>query len=137
MSRYTTEDREACALMGRMEWQYPELYDLAFHVPNETRTHISTAVKLKKMGVKAGVPDYFLAVPVGRYHGLWIELKAPDQGCLSKAQKHWMTKLVNQGYAATVAYGADDAIWVISEYLIDVEIKTFRTRRDAKAAAKL
>lgn len=33
------------------------------------------AVKLKQMGVKAGIPDLCLPVPMGMYNGLYIEMK--------------------------------------------------------------
>ena len=42
---------------------------LLFAIPNGGHRHIGTARKLKAEGVKAGVPDCFLAVPKDEKHG--------------------------------------------------------------------
>lgn len=54
--------------------KYPEI-DLMFHIPNGGSRNKLEAANLKKQGVKAGVPDLFLPVGRGSYHGLFIELK--------------------------------------------------------------
>jgi len=132
--RIGPEDGEAISFMQELEVRYPEIYPHVFHVPNETRTHIATAKRLKRMGVRAGVPDYFIAVPVHGFHGLFIELKAVDRGSCTDHQKEWLSRLALQGYSTTVAYGAADAIWVLTEYLLHGGLKTFRTRKDARGA---
>ena len=53
---------------------HPELAML-YAVPNGGRRDKAEAAHLKMQGVKAGVPDLCLAVPKGKYHGLYIELK--------------------------------------------------------------
>lgn len=52
----------------------PEL-KLLYHIPNGGSRNKAEAANLKRQGVKAGVPDLFLPVPRGGYHGLYIELK--------------------------------------------------------------
>ena len=47
-----------------------------FHIPNGGSRNKLEASNLKKQGVKAGVPDLFLPVGRGSYHGLFIELKS-------------------------------------------------------------
>lgn len=47
----------------------------AFHIPNGEQREPSTAARLTRMGVKPGVPDVFLPVPMGIFHGLWSKLK--------------------------------------------------------------
>lgn len=54
--------------------EYPEV-DLMFHIPNGGSRNKLEAANLKRQGVKAGVPDLFLPVSRGGYHGLFIELK--------------------------------------------------------------
>lgn len=64
----------------------------------------------------SGVPDMFLPVAIPPFHGLYIELKTAT-GKLSKNQKEWQWQLRQQGYAADVAYGADQAIELLRQYL--------------------
>src|SRR4051812_28710500 len=52
--------------------QFPNL-NLLFAVPNGGLRHIATAANLVAEGVKRGVPDLVLPVPVAPYHGLFIE----------------------------------------------------------------
>ena len=55
------------ALLSR--GRIPEL-DLLFHIPNGGSRHPREAANLKRQGVKAGVPDLFLPIARGKYHGL-------------------------------------------------------------------
>ena len=98
-----------------MEQRYPALHWL-YHVPNGERRDVVTATKLKRMGVKAGVPDLFLPVPVGRYHGLFLEMKA-KKGRPSLVQKEWMEYLDRAGYKTEFGYGFADAAQKILDYL--------------------
>ncbi len=94
--------------------QYPELA-LLFHIPNERSDKIQ-AVILKRMGVKRGVPDLFLPVPSGEYHGLFIEMKKSG-GRSSNDQLYWLEHLKSNGYAATVCHGWEPATEVLKWYL--------------------
>lgn len=55
------------------------------------------AVKLKRMGVKAGIPDLCLPVPMGVYSGLYIEMKY-DTGRLEDSQKKMLKALAAAGH---------------------------------------
>ena len=70
--------------------------------------------------MKAGVPDLFLPVPRGPYHGLWIEMKV-GRNKPTAAQEEWMDRLSEQGYKCHVCYGWQDAMGMISAYLDDKE----------------
>ena len=97
--------------------EHPELAML-HATPNGGYRPMATAAKLKAEGVKAGYPDISLDVPCGRFHGLRIELKrANHSNGPTPAQKEWIDALRNYGYAAVIAYGADEAINVITAYL--------------------
>ncbi|MDD2370854.1 MAG: VRR-NUC domain-containing protein [Firmicutes bacterium] len=98
-----------------MRNKYPGLEKM-YHVPNGGHRHITTAMRLKAEGVKPGVPDIVLPVARGGFHGLYLELKA-DKGKLSKEQEKWLTDLKDEGYKAEVAYGFDEAIKTITNYL--------------------
>ncbi len=64
----------------------PKLKSHFFHVPNEGRHTVKYRVKLKRLGVKAGVPDLLFVLPGGRLG--CVELKS-DKGRQSKAQKEF------------------------------------------------
>jgi len=72
--------------------------------------------KMKKMGMKNGVPDIVIPVPRGRYHGLFIEMKRTSGSQLSAEQKKYIVDLNILGYKAEIAYGCDDAIRITEEY---------------------
>lgn len=94
---------------------WPEL-GMLHAIPNGGLRSARTAARLKKEGVKPGVPDMFLPVPRGKWHGLYIELKA-SKGKVSENQKAWINALHALGYYTSVCFGADAAINRIQEYL--------------------
>lgn len=96
----------------------PEL-KLLHAIPNGGKRHISTAVRLKREGVKSGVPDVFLPVPKGTQHGLYIEMKV-DRNKPSENQKWWIEQLQRQGYRVEVCYGWGEAVKVITEYMTGI-----------------
>lgn len=104
-----------------MQNRVPELA-LLYHVPNGGSRNVVEAKRLKAQGVKPGVPDLVLPVARGKYHGLYIELKTL-RGRVSDAQKQWLEALRNQGYAAIVCRGADEAIAMIAKYLAGEEVQ--------------
>lgn len=114
-----TEEQEQIAVIEwamLMEKQAPELA-LLYHCPNGADRHPAVAAKLKKQGVKPGVPDLFLPVARGTAHGLYIEMKRQKGGRVSEDQKAWMEALTQQGYLCVVAHGAEEACDVIWHYL--------------------
>ena len=94
---------------------HPELKNL-FAVPNGGLRSKSEAARLKASGVKAGVPDMFLAVPKGGYAGLFIEMKV-GKNKTSKDQDEWIERLMRAGYKCAVCYGFETARYEIEEYL--------------------
>jgi hypothetical protein len=114
-----TEESEQAYIFEWAEWEkgkYPELA-LLHAIPNGGYRSAKTAVMLKRTGVKPGVPDMFLPVARGAYHGLYIELKRSKGGRISDEQKQWLKALNDQGYAATVCYGHEEAIQTLTNYL--------------------
>ena len=95
--------------------KYPEL-ELLYSIPNGGKRNLLEAVRLKKEGVRAGVPDTFLSVAKGNFHGLYIELKS-DKGKLSLKQKNYIEKLREQSYKVAVCYGWEQARDTILRYL--------------------
>lgn len=95
--------------------RYPELR-LLYHIPNGEKRHIAVAMKLKRMGVKAGVPDLHLPVARRKYNGLFMELKV-NKNKLTDNQKFWKEALEKEGYFVYVAYGWEEAKNVLEWYL--------------------
>ena len=119
------EDMEQCALM---QWARITRHnggviaDWLIAIPNGGKRNAGEAARMKKQGVKAGVSDLFLALPAKRFHGLWIEMKAPETntspaGKLTQAQLDWLDRMASAGYAAKLCFGWQAAKDTITEYL--------------------
>lgn len=118
MIRDISEHEHAKYLMlwaGYVEINCPHV-SLLFAIPNGGHRKKGEAGKMKAEGVKAGVPDYFLPVARGKYHGLFIELKTV-KGKLSKPQKIWKMELEEQGFKVEVCHGWEAAAKAITNYL--------------------
>jgi VRR-NUC domain len=74
---------------------------------------------LKKQGMKNGVPDVCLAIPVAPYHGLYIELKRIGAPAPSTAQLGWHERLRKMGYWVGLCYGFEQAqhttLWYLGQ----------------------
>ena len=90
---------------------------LLFAIPNGGNRNVITAANLKAEGVRAGIPDLFLAVPRGGFGGLFIEMKKQKGGRVSDKQKTALSILEEQGYMAVVARGWSEARRTIENYL--------------------
>ena len=95
--------------------------------PNLNMIHCSlNGVKLsatqariaKAQGMLSGVPDLFLPVPRGKYHGLYIEMKH-GSNTLTENQKKFLQNAANVGFAVSVCYSAQEAIKRIEDYYKD------------------
>jgi len=100
---------------------YPEL-ELLYANMNGVRRSKRYTAKLKRRGMKAGIPDMLLPVARHGYHGLYIELKRPktkehNKGYTSKDQRRWIASLKKQGYAVFVCYGHAESISILVHYL--------------------
>ena len=118
-SSVPSESYEQETLFKWMELQMkkrPEL-KLCFHIANGGSRGKAEAARFKAEGVKAGVPDLFLPVSRGPYHGLFIEMKRRSGGRTSEAQRKWIAALAAQGYLATICYGWKEAAELIEDYL--------------------
>ena len=111
---------------------YPEYRGLYFSVPNGAHTKKTEAAILKAEGLTAGVADTFLAVPSGRWHGLFIEYKKEaleydeKTGKLHKSktyqekeQKEWQKLVEAQGYRYEIVRNFEEFNDLIKEYLKD------------------
>lgn len=91
-------------------------------IVNEGKRESWQGKRLVDIGLRKGVPDYFLPIPNKRWHGLFIEMKRIDQRKRKKrdSQEQWMDRLTKSGYLAVYAYGASDAIRIWKDYMNDI-----------------
>ena len=100
-----------CAALGihpELEWLHA--------IPNGGKRDKIEAAHLKAQGVKSGVPDLFLPVPKGDYHGLYIEMKV-NKNKPTDNQIKWLSALNSFGYATAVCYSAKEARDKIEKYI--------------------
>lgn len=88
---------------------------LWMHPANERRTSPQAGARLKRKGVKSGVPDILVFNNNWLYKGLAIELKIKPNK-LSVNQKQWIKDLEKEGWLCVVCYDLDEAIRIINEY---------------------
>lgn len=108
-----TEAQEQEAVIQYCDWRRIPV----FHIPNGGKRGKIEAARLKRQGVRAGVPDLCIPVPSKDKHGLFIEMKKSEGGKVSASQKVWLKILNDLGYQACVCKGYKEAIDVIESYL--------------------
>ena len=138
----TYEDNEHIRVVNYIKDKLPDV--LAFHVPSEGNKTPYERYKHSLFGNLKGLPDFIFLHPKYmsncskqiRYHGLAIELKAPEhnrvvlkgkdagkvvksKGKLSDEQKNIIERLNEMSYKAVCCFGAEEAIAVIDEYFKD------------------
>ena len=99
-------------------------WGMLFAIPNgKAASSIREAVNAKRTGLKRGVPDMFLPVPAGGWHGLFLELKRADgtRADLKPEQAEWLRRLQDAGYQTVVGYGWKAAVAEIGAYLGDAD----------------
>lgn len=112
-----SEDTEQINVIQWAGWnmnRYPELKWL-HHCPNGGSRNRAEAVKLKQMGVKAGVSDLCLPYQKGIYCGLYIEMKYGNNR-QQDTQKEFLADMAAAGHFVATCYSAEEAIKVIEEY---------------------
>jgi VRR-NUC domain len=112
----------------RINWEEMEQIKLAtwltkenilfYAIPNGGSRHPWEAVNLKRSGVRSGVPDLCIPIPMASkgLNSLYIELKRKDGGSVSENQKYWLSALNSLGHRAVVANGFDEAKKIVMDY---------------------
>ena len=97
--------------------KYPQMAFI-FAVPNGGMRSKVIGAKLKAEGVKRGVSDICVPIPIAPYHGAWIEMKSQNpKATTSNEQKTFAKAMITNGYQVALCRGADDAISFLSHYL--------------------
>lgn len=123
-----SEDAHQMALFAwsALEQQtYPQLRWL-HAIPNGGLRSARTGAKMKATGARKGVWDVYLPVPLfsfstGRYTaGLYIEMKKPGTGRLTKEQKEFEKHLSFYGFRRNICFTWEEARDAILEYLSNI-----------------
>lgn len=117
MRKRTSTEYQECLAYYKWAQFNPICREYLIKIPNEGKRNAFTGYCLKIIGLRAGVPDYFLPVPNDKYHGLWIEMKVDKSSNVQASQKEWIAKLNKIGHYAICTYGACQAIEVTENYL--------------------
>lgn len=96
--------------------RFPDL-EWMFHIPNGGTRNATEAECLRRQGVKAGIADICLPVARGGYHALYIELKRIKGSRKTKDQEDFINAMNARGNLATFAYGWQQAVEIITDYL--------------------
>lgn len=98
-----------------MEWVRNRTNLPVIHVANQRQTSPQHGMLLKRMGVRPGVSDMFFPRSGLTAKGLWVELKTKT-GKMTPLQIDFLEQMIEEGYAAEVAYGAEEAITKIKKF---------------------
>jgi hypothetical protein len=100
-------------------FQWARLHPIARHafaIPNGGKRNRITAAILKAEGVKAGVFDTFLPVPMHGRPGFWLEFKQ-GHNSLTSEQKRFAEAMLAFGFGCAAAYTVDAGIELTIAYL--------------------
>lgn len=114
-----SEHQSQCAFFERVALDHRTRDLPIFAIPNGGKRHVVTAMKMKREGVMAGVPDIFVAVarpPLCNCHGLFIEMKKEGEK-RTPVQELWGARLTRREYKVEVCFSADEAWSVLTAYL--------------------
>ena len=124
--KYTSEHNVYEQIAIYLQLQYPDVI-YRFDIAADLKLTMGQAVKHKKLHPNRGYPDLFIAEPMSKYHGLYIEVKKEGEK-LTKKDGSWRTphiteqaekieKLRVKGYKAEFGIGFDECKKIIDEYL--------------------
>lgn len=103
------EDDEHAIVAQWLDWRRV----LWWHTPNGGSRHSAEAAKLKRLGVRPGVPDFLIATAPPKRPGsvgTALELKALDGKPPTRAQADMLVQLENLGWQTGWFRGANAAI---------------------------
>jgi predicted RecB family endonuclease len=90
-------------------------------IPNGGHRHVAVAKRMKREGVKAGVLDICIPVPVDEWAGCYVEMKF-GKNTLTDNQKAFI-EAIKGTHKVCVCYSWVDAARAIGDYLGIEELK--------------
>jgi len=90
---------------------------VCFAVPNGGSRNRFEAMRLKREGVRSGVPDIIILTPAKNNCSTAVEMKKykgvkhkQPCNCMEESQKEWQQLFINNGFNHILAHGEEDAI---------------------------
>lgn len=90
--------------------------DSIYAIPNGGNRDAITGAMLKKEGVRKGIPDMCLPVPIGGKGALYLELKVRSGGKVGPEQKEWQKRLLELGNESVIVKGFKEARLAVMKY---------------------
>lgn len=87
-----------------------------YHIPNGGKRNAREGARFKQLGVRKGVADLFLPIPIAPFHGAYIEMKSND-GRETEDQKTFGVEVVLDNYYYAVHRSWQGAAIDIIKYL--------------------
>jgi VRR-NUC domain len=124
--KYNSEHNLYEQIARYLQLQYPNII-YRFDIAADLKLTPGQAAKHKRLHPHRGYPDLFIAEPMGKYHGLYLEIKKESEK-LTKKDGSWRTphiaeqaekieKLRAKGYKAEFGVGFEGCKKIIDEYL--------------------
>jgi len=126
-----TEYQDQCALIEWFRRQYPDPSNLIFAngnggsrsaktrvAKNGKKVRVSHEVaRLKRAGMVNGIPDLFLAVPKGIYHGMFIEMKRNSMSARISPSQQYIQFILSRHYKVVTCLGFEEAAREVRAYM--------------------
>jgi hypothetical protein len=92
---------------------------LLYSIPNEGKRSMQEADRLKRQGLRSGIPDLCLPVrsKCGKYGSLYLEMKRESGGHVSANQHKMIENLRKYGNMVEVCRNAESGLKTIAEHL--------------------
>lgn len=124
-----SEHQEQADVVEYLQRKYPHV--LFWSTPNGARLSSGkdkrlSAIRmngLKAEGLLPGVSDLIIFEPHGGYSAMFLEMKKRYGGEVSENQMWFLREIEQRGGYGVVAYGADEAMAFIDDYLGDKTVK--------------
>lgn len=117
------EHMEQTALVAWLRC-HPTLKKYFLKNDNEGKRTPAQGFQAKRMGLRPGASDLFIAWPTKTYAGLWLEMKRNKKYTPSErarptwvAQEEFLNDMRSVGYAGYFCYGWEDGKRIIEGYL--------------------
>lgn len=118
------EDRIHISICDWMKIQYPKV--IFTSEPSGLRLPIGLATKLARMRSGSKLLDIWIPEPSGKYHGLFLEVKADTPfkkdgslyaGDHLKEQAEMIERLKKKGYQAMFVWSLEQAVVEVNKYM--------------------
>ena len=110
------EDAECLKLAKFLQEHHLDYVRIASEIPTK---NFGVIKRLQKEGWRSGEPDFFLAMPVKNWAGLWLEMKSDHNHFpTTKSDQHKILLMrAKSGYASFCCRSGESAIKVVEGYL--------------------